>query len=259
MRIHDWTQVTAGTFHDFHSAWITHLKEALNLNLLPPGFYAMAEQHAGWIIPDILTLTSPEWATSDRVESNPEDYAVNDNSNISPPLGAVALADAPPQVSFRSVPSEAAVYREKRRTISIRQEPSNRVVAMIEIISPGNKDCSKAVREFVTKSLEVMNAGIHLLIVDLFPTSASNPEGLNALLWGDPFTLPADRRLTLASYRIDVLNEAFIEPVAVGQEMPDMPIFLNPAWYVNVPLAGTYESAWRGMPKPFQRILDAIE
>lgn len=43
------------------------------------------------------------------------------------------------------------------------------------------------------------------------------------------------------------------------QEMPDMPIFLNPAWYVNVPLAGTYESAWRGMPKPFQRILDAIE
>jgi hypothetical protein len=43
------------------------------------------------------------------------------------------------------------------------------------------------------------------------------------------------------------------------QEMPDMPIFFNPAWYVNVPLADTYESAWRGMPKPFQRILDAIE
>lgn len=38
-----------------------------------------------------------------------------------------------------------------------------------------------------------------------------------------------------------------------------MPIFLNPAWYVNVPLAGTYESAWRGVLKPLQRLLDASE
>ncbi len=173
MQIHDWTRVAAGTFHDFHSSWITHLKEALNLNLLPPGFYAMA------------------------------------------------------------------------------------VVAMIEIISPGNKDGSRAIHEFVTKSIEVMDAGIHLLVVDLFPTSACNPEGIHALLWDDPFSLPADRRLTLASYRIDVLNEAFVEPIAVGQEMRDMPIFLDPAWYVNVPLASTYESAWRGVPKPFQRMLEA--
>ncbi len=53
------------------------------------------------------------------------------------------------------------------------------------------------------------------------------------------------------------LREAFIEPVAVGQEMPDMPIFLDPAWYINVPLASAYESAWRGVPKPFQQLLDS--
>lgn len=50
---------------------------------------------------------------------------------------------------------------------------------------------------------------------------------------------------------------AFVEPTAVGQEMQDMPVFLAPAWYVNVPLARTYESAWRGVPKPFQRMLEA--
>ena len=257
MQIHDWTRVTAGTFHDFHSSWITHIKEALNLNLLPPGFYAMAEQHAGQTVPDILTLTSPEWTSHDRVESSDEDYVLGGHSDDNPPQGAVALADAPPQVTVRSVVSESTVYREKRRTISIRQEPHNRVVAMIEIISPGNKDGSRAIHEFVAKSIEVRDSGIHLLVVDLFPTSVCNPEGIHASLWDDPFSLPADRRLTLASYRIDVLNEAFVEPIAVGQEMRDMPIFLDPAWYVNVPLASTYESAWRGVPKPFQRMLEA--
>jgi hypothetical protein len=30
MAVHDWTRVDAGTFHAFHTAWITHLSEALN-------------------------------------------------------------------------------------------------------------------------------------------------------------------------------------------------------------------------------------
>ncbi len=30
MPIHDWARVDAGTFHGFHTAWITHLSEALN-------------------------------------------------------------------------------------------------------------------------------------------------------------------------------------------------------------------------------------
>ena len=51
MPVHDWTRVDAGIFHDFHNAWITHLKEALNEGLLPDGYYAQAEQHAGRLIP----------------------------------------------------------------------------------------------------------------------------------------------------------------------------------------------------------------
>ena len=47
MPVHDWTRVDAGVFHDFHSSWIIHLKEALNAGLLPGDYYAQAEQHAG--------------------------------------------------------------------------------------------------------------------------------------------------------------------------------------------------------------------
>ena len=56
MPVHDWNRVTAGTFHDFHLAWIAELRRALNGGLLPRGYYALAEQVAGDIIPDVLML-----------------------------------------------------------------------------------------------------------------------------------------------------------------------------------------------------------
>jgi hypothetical protein len=46
MPAHDWTRVFPGTFHDFHSAWIVHLKETLNAGVLPDEFFALAEQHS---------------------------------------------------------------------------------------------------------------------------------------------------------------------------------------------------------------------
>src|SRR5258708_39900981 len=56
MPVHDWTRVDAGTFHGFHTAWLTHLSETLNGGRLPKGYYALPEQHGGRLIADVLTL-----------------------------------------------------------------------------------------------------------------------------------------------------------------------------------------------------------
>jgi len=56
MPIHDWTRVGAGIFHDFHHAWIEELKRSLNRGVLPPDYYALAEQFAAGFGPDVLTL-----------------------------------------------------------------------------------------------------------------------------------------------------------------------------------------------------------
>src|SRR5207237_3928353 len=56
MPVHDWSRVDAGIFHDFHHAWIEELKRALNSGVLPPDYYALAEQHAAGFGPDVLTL-----------------------------------------------------------------------------------------------------------------------------------------------------------------------------------------------------------
>jgi hypothetical protein len=50
--------------------------------------------------------------------------------------------------------------------------------------------------------------------------------------------------------------DIYLEHLAVGAVLPDMPLFLCPDRYVSVPLEATYQIAYRGMPA-FWR--DALE
>jgi hypothetical protein len=49
---------------------------------------------------------------------------------------------------------------------------------------------------------------------------------------------------------------AYITPVAVGDELPDMPLFLRPEFYVPVPRESTYETNWSHFPAPIKRLLE---
>jgi hypothetical protein len=130
---------------------------------------------------------------------------------------------------------------------------------MIEIVSPGNKNNRHGLRAFVEKAEEALRARVHLLIVDLFPLGPRDPQGIHKAIWDefseDAFTLPPQKPLTLAAHIGGPCPEAFVEPVAAGLSLPDMPLFLTPATYVPVPLATTYESAWQAVPSVWR---DAI-
>ena len=52
-----------------------------------------------------------------------------------------------------------------------------KVVAIIEIMSPGNKDSRNAIRTFVEKAADILNQGVNLLVVDLFPPTPRDPRG----------------------------------------------------------------------------------
>src|SRR3989304_6068116 len=56
MPIHDWSKVRAGIFHHFHQDWTIEIARTLNGGVLPPPYYAMAEQVASGQIPDVPTL-----------------------------------------------------------------------------------------------------------------------------------------------------------------------------------------------------------
>lgn len=242
MPIHDWTRVSAGTFHDFHAAWIVAIRNALNGGVLPAQYYAQAEQMAGQIGPDVLTLR-----TSD------------DDGDV-PTGGAVALATAPPQVSY-AAQAEMDAYLRKQNTLVIRHSSGDHIVALMEIISPGNKAKKRAYRGLLDKALSALNQDINLLFIDLLPPTRRDPHGLHGALWSEiedeTYCPPTDKPLTVAAYAAGTPLRAFVEALAVGDRLPDMPLFLDPGHYVPTPLEQTYQAAWSGMPRRWQQVLEA--
>jgi hypothetical protein len=246
MPIHDWTRVSAGIFHDFHVAWIGEIRNALNGGLLPSDYYALAEQIAGPMGPDVLTLQA-------------NDYPQN-GSPITLSGCGIAVATAPPPARMTAA-AEMNDYVLKRRTLVIRHSSGDRIIALIEIVSPGNKAARHALRSFVEKAVEALYRGYHLLIVDLFPPGPRDPQGIHGAIWSefsdDPFELPPGEPLTLAAYSAGAIKRAYIEPTAVGRAMIDMPLFLEPETYINIPLEATYQAAYRGVPQRWKRELEA--
>jgi len=244
--IHDWTKVNAGTFHHFHQSWIQEMARVLNSGQLPQGFYAMSEQITGGWGPDVLTLEAPQDEDDPEIEG------------LSQGIGGTAVAERPPRVSFH-IKAEIDMYAGKASRLTIRHSSNDRVVAVIESVSPGNKSSAYAVAKLVEKNADLLDAGVHLLIVDLFPPGAFDPEGLHEAIWqnSSPDHLPFNpaKPLTLVSYVAEV-REAYVEPTAVGQALIDMPLFLDPRRYVSVPLEMTYKAAWDLVPAVWRKRIE---
>ena len=245
MPIHDWTRVSAGTWHAFHLSWIAEIQLALNGGLLPPDYYAQAEQIVGPLGPDVLTLQAPE------LPANAHALAAG--------AGGIAVATARPATRL-CFNAEVDDYALKRRTIIVRHNSGDRIVALIEIVSPGNKGSQRAIETFVEKAIEALVRGYHLLVIDLFPPGNRDPHGIHAAIWDEisdePFSPLPDEPLTLAAYSAGRPKVAYVEPTRVGQALIDMPLFLEPEVYVNVPLEATYQAAYRGVPRRWRGPLE---
>ena len=156
------------------------LTDALNGGGLPPEFMALAEQVTGRPIPDVVTLQSR-----------------------SPSGGAGGVAIAPaPAPSARVIQKFERINYAKRADRVVIRHGRGRVVAIIEIVSPGNKDSRHAIRSFVEKAADILNQGVHLVVVDLFPPTPRDPQGIHKAIWdefGDePFDFLPDKPLTVA-------------------------------------------------------------
>lgn len=238
MPIHDWTRVRANRFHDFHQGWTIAIRNALNAGRLPPGYFALAEQIIGGPETDVVAL------------------------EITPPprsSSVAAVVQPPPKTRF-VLRSESTRYARKANRVAIRH-PDGEVVAVIEIVSPGNKSSGHAVRSFAHKAVEFLDQGIHLLIVDLFPPNRRNPQGIHKVIWDrmcdSPFELPPDKPLTLVAYESRSDIAAYVEPVAVGDVLLDMPVFLAENYYVSCPLEETYQATWDAFPAVLKGPLEA--
>lgn len=246
MPAHDWTRVEDGIFHAFHTGWIGQIQNALNDGRLPKDYYALAEQHFGRPIADVLTLHA---SPADRTPLPP----------LPPATGGTALAEAPPRVQRRQSFDLTAT---RRRTLAVRHVSRHRLVALLEIVSPSNKDRQSHIEEFAEKVRTALNAGVNLLVVDLFPPGPHDPQGMHAAvlsrldLLDEPYPLSAGEPFTLAAYAAGPRLEVFTNHLGVGDVLPDTPLFFRPETYVNVPFEETYQAAYRGMPAFWRDVLE---
>ena len=245
MPIHDWTRVGHGTFHHFHHLWVGEISKVLNSGILPPDFYAYAEQVAGDFGPDVLTLQ--EATPPDR----DEDRAARPAPWLSPT----------PRRGDVAMDLELSRYTRRQRGVIIRHSSDDRVIAIIEVVSPGNKASRNNFRTFIEKACAALTHGVHLLLIDLLPPTPREPQGIHGALLEElenaAYAAPPDKPLTLAAYAAGVVTRAYVEPAAVGDPLPDMPVFLDPDYYVSLPLEATYQAAWLGVPRIDRRLLEA--
>ena len=146
------------------------------------------------------------------------------------------------------------------KAFAIHHVRHHQLVAMVAVVAPGNKNNQSGLNAFVRKAQEALTAGTHLLIVDLVPPGAQDPQGIHKAIWDRfaeaDFTLPPDEPLTLAAYDAAAGQiAAYVELLAVGDPLPDMPLFLKPEHYVLVPLEATYQAAWEGLPAYWRNVL----
>lgn len=240
MPIHDWTRVESGLFHDFHQRWTAAISNAFNTGVLPPGYFSLVEQRVDGPEADVLAVSAKDIESDDG--------------------GGTALAAPPRTRLVKQLDSPAASYAHRANRIVV-HHALGKVVAVIEVVSPGNKDSRHAIRAFVEKAAAFLRSGIHLLVIDLFPPTQRDPHGIHKAIadefHDEPFAPPADKPLTFVGYAAGYPLTAYIEPVAVGDPLPDMPLFLTPTLHVPVPLGPTYDATWAAYPAQLRTRLES--
>src|SRR4051812_11133806 len=153
MPIHAWSKTDAGLFHHLHQRWIGNLCDGLNA-VLPPGYFALSEQVTAGPIPDVLTL--------ERGGRVSQPSRADDD-------GGIRLATQAPRTRIVRR-AEVDVYALKADRVAIRHRLGD-LIAVIEVVSPGNKSSRAPIRTFVDKAVSFLRHGVHLLVIDLFPPS----------------------------------------------------------------------------------------
>lgn len=158
MPMHDWTRVDAGVWHDFHGLWLYAIRHVLNHGVLPPGYRAMSEQILRPYEPDVLAFRQLD-------------------SDVAPEGGNVlTLTTSPPNVAVMTKAKPKRKPRTTRRLV-VRQIRGNRVVAVVELVSPGNRDNRRDYRGFVDKATAIIDSKIHFHFVDSFPPRRGSEMG----------------------------------------------------------------------------------
>ena len=249
MPAHDWSRLSDEAFHSTDTAWISLLCRRLNSGLLPNGYSAYGERFYAGSNPDVSAYTT---FTGDMP-------AV---------AGELVLATEPVKSTAVAVQEEAtSVYQRKQQQLAIRTSDSKELVAVLEIVSQGNKSSSKRLEQFLRKTTGLVMDGINVGIVDLYACGNLDSEGLLTMAWREvtghepaeplPSRESAQSGRCVASWKSSPVNQLYADEIKPGQPIPELPLSLRPDAYVRLPLEETYIEALESLPREERFQLEA--
>ena len=216
---HSWDEV--------HGGWPMEIVRTLR-SVLPAGFRAGPNIHLG-------SPFEVDVSTYDLESRDPEDERG----------GTAVLRALAPTFTVEADLGEQDVYEVQIYDT----ERGRRLVAAIEIVSPSNKDRPETREAFIGKVASLLHNDICVSIVDLVTVRQANlyAEVLRLLGRSDPVLSPTAPHLyavTLRSRKSPKrrpMLDAWFYPMAVGDTLPTLPIWLTPELRVMLPLESSYE------------------
>jgi Protein of unknown function (DUF4058) len=220
-------------WESFHVNWAGAIADALNQGLLPEGYFAEEQAHAGA-----------------RVEIDVATFADANAEELAPQIGGVATVPArvwaPPAPAFVM----PAAFPDRFEVLVFEMEGGANLVAAIELISPANKDRASHRQAFAVKCASYLQEGVGLLIIDIVTSRQANLHNDMIRLLGhdSAMALPADALLYAVAYRPIVRDkqeqvDVWTANLKVGQALPVMPLALNAVLSLPIDLEATYLAA----------------
>ena len=221
------------TWEGFHGSWPAVIVMALNRKL-PPRYLAEPRVHLGASMEIDVTAFD-------------EEVPVPSALGFGAGEGGVATAVwAPPRPTFVVATDLPDQYTYEVRVFDTWRD--RRLVAAVEIVSPANKDRPETRRAFVTKCAALLQERVSVAIVDLVTTRQFNLYGdlLELIGQTDPALAPEPPPLYAAACRWIRRDEAWhfeswTHPLALGQPLPTLPLWLADNFAVPLELEANYE------------------
>ncbi|HVC95605.1 MAG TPA: DUF4058 family protein [Pirellulales bacterium] len=225
--VHSWDEL--------HGMWPAMIVRKL-IEVLPEPYFAAPNVHLG-------TLFEVDIGTFRETTSEPDDSDASDGSvavaTYAPPKPTVTLE---PQLPNQDI-YEVRIYDRRRK---------RRLLATIEIVSPSNKDRPENRSTFVSKMATLLRNNVCVSIVDVVSTSYFNlyAELLDFVKGVDPALGSQPPPMYAATLRLRYegnrrMMDNWYHPLAIGQPLPTLPIWLKETWAIAHDLESSYEETCR--------------
>jgi hypothetical protein len=220
------------SWESFHTRWASAIADALD-RVLPARYFAEVQTHLG-------TEVEADVAEFERAARGEEQLTDG-------PTGGLAIQTWAPPVPALVMP---AVFPDEF-AVQVRDEREDaRLVGVVELVSPRNKDRVESRRAFAVKCAAYLQRGIGLVTVDVVTTRQAilHNELIQLLNLDQSFAMPGDAALSAVAYRPvrrQEVNQIDTWPVvlALGQALPVLPLALLGGQTIPLDLEAIYSEA----------------